>query len=70
MATHNWWDYSPIIRGNGNDVNQPTYGVNGTYPKNNTINPTSPNIPSAARYSSPRKNHILQVKDTDMSISM
>lgn len=70
MATHNWWDNSPIIRGNGNDATQPAYGIDPTYPLTNNANPTSSNTPPITRFSSPNKNHILQVNDADMNVSM
>lgn len=77
MATHNWWDGSPIIRGNGNDATQPSYGVSPTYPQTSNVNPQTnnansqnSNIPTSARYYSPQKDHVLQINDTDMNISM
>lgn len=70
MATHNWWDGSPIIRGNGNNATQPAYGVSPTYPQTNNVIPQSSNIPTSARYYSPKKDHVLQINDSDMNVSM
>lgn len=58
MATHNWWDWSPIVRGNGNNPNQPAYGVNNSYPQR-VVNPTYPNMSQGATHRSPNRNQIL-----------